>query len=134
MTTFAKLSICLLLLAVLYSVFGPPIIMDDVFGRDGPETKAAVLKIIPVGSPIDEAKTIMEAKSFYCRMMYNQSYAGDAVIGGRQITYPPADLLWCDSGDRSYLALIISKRWQVIFVAKDGTVASLVAGVGLTGP
>jgi hypothetical protein len=76
----------------------------------------------------------MKAKGFRCRMMYNQRYSEDDDTGGQQqIENPPADILWCDSGDRPYRGIIITKRWQVVFEAKDDAVARVAAGVGLTG-
>jgi hypothetical protein len=105
---------------------------DDVYAIDGPATQAAVLKVIPIGSKIDFAKTTMETRGFQCSMAYNRRYAGDDPAGGRrQIDYPAADFLWCDS-ERPFRTLI-SKRWQVIFVVKSETVASVAVGVGLTG-
>jgi hypothetical protein len=98
---------------------------DDVYAIDGPATQAAVLKVIPIGSKIDFAKTTMEAKGFQCSMRYNKRYAGDDPAGGRhQINYPAADFLWCDS-ERPTSRILISKRWQVIFVVNDDTVASV---------
>jgi hypothetical protein len=105
---------------------------DEVYAIDGPATQVAVLKVIPIGSKIDFAKTTMEAKGFQCSMAYNKSYSGDDPAGRRhQIVYPAADFLWCDS-ERPF-RLLISKRWQVIFVMKDDAVASVAVGVGLTG-
>jgi hypothetical protein len=134
-TKFAKLSICLgSLLAAAYFLFGPRFWLDNVYGRDASETKLAVLDIVPVGSRIDTAKTVMEQKGFSCRMMYNQRYSEDDVGNSpRQIEHPPADILWCDSGDRSYRGIVITKRWQIIFEAKDDAVVRVAAGVGLTG-
>jgi hypothetical protein len=104
---------------------------DELYAFDGPATQAAVLKIVPIGSKIELAKTIMEAKGFRCLMQYNKGYAGDDPAGRHQTHYPAGDFLWCDS-ERT-LGIFISKRWQVIFVEKDETVASVVVGVGLTG-
>ena len=116
-------------------MFGPRFWLDNVYGRNGSETKTAVLNVVPIGSRIDTAKTVMEAKGFRCQMLYNQRYSGDDDAGSRrQIEYPPADVLWCDSGDRPYRGIIISKRWQVIFEAKDDAVVRVAVGVGLTGP
>jgi hypothetical protein len=106
---------------------------DDVYAIDGPATQAAVLKVIPIGSKIDFAKTTMEARGFQCSMAYNKRYAGDDPAGGQhQIVYPAADFLWCDS-ERPF-RILISKRWQVSFVVKNETVSSVAVGVGLTGP
>jgi hypothetical protein len=136
MSKFAKRGFYLgLLLAAVYFVFGPRFWLDNVYGHYGSETKAMVLNVVPIGSRIDTAKIVMEAKGFHCRMMYNQRYSGDDDAGSRrQIEYPAADLLWCDTGDRSYRGIIISKRWQVVLEAKDDAVAQVAVGVGLTGP
>jgi hypothetical protein len=123
-----------LLVAALYFLIGPRFMVDDVYGPDGPHTKAAVLKVVP-GSRIDTARTIMEAKGFHCQMLYNAAYADEHPVGGRRrITYPPADILWCDSGERAFRGIFITKRWQVVFVVKDDAVASIAVGEGLTGP
>jgi hypothetical protein len=106
---------------------------DEVYAIDGPATQAAVLKVIPIGSKIDFAKSTMEAKGFQCSMAYNKRYAGDDPAGGpHQIDYSAADFLWCDS-ERPTFRILISKRWQVIFVVKSETVASVAVGVSLTG-
>jgi len=105
---------------------------DEVYGRDGPSTKAAVLRSVPIGSRIDSAKTTMEAKGFHCWMMYHQAYSDDVSADGRQVDYPPADFLWCDSGERAY-GIFVSKRWQVLFVDDHDVVTSVAVGVGLTG-
>jgi hypothetical protein len=105
---------------------------SGIYAVDGPATEAEVLKVIPVGSNVGFAKTTMEARGFHCHMEYNRRYAGDDPAGGRrQIDYPAADFLYCNS-ERSF-RLIISKRWQVIFVVKDETITSVAVGVGLTG-
>jgi hypothetical protein len=105
---------------------------DEVYAFDSPATQAAVLKVVPIGSNIELAKTMMEAKGFRCLMQYNKGYTGDDPADGRhQIHYPAADFLWCDS-ERT-VGILISKRWQVIFVEKDETVVSVAVGIGLTG-
>jgi hypothetical protein len=76
----------------------------------------------------------MEAEGFACRRLYNTGFAEDGPSGGPQIHHPPADLLWCDSGERATLTLLVSKRWQVAFVDSGGTVSRVAVGVGLTGP
>jgi hypothetical protein len=136
MSKFAKWVFYLgLLLMAGYFVFGPRFWLDNDFGHSGSETKTMVLSVVPIGSRIDTAKIAMEAKGFHCQMKYNRRYAGDDDAGNRrQIVYPAADFLWCDTGDRSYQGIIISKRWQVILEAKNGAVAQVAVGVGLTGP
>jgi hypothetical protein len=48
------------------------------------------------------------------------------------MSFPAADFLWCDSGER-WAGMLIDERWQIIFVMKDGAVESVTASVGLTG-
>lgn len=110
---------------------------DAVFGADGPATKAAVLNVVPIDSSIGSAKATMETKGFHCIMMYNRTHAGfDPSNPQHLITYPKADYLWCDSGDRwtGWRSLIITKRWQISFVSKDQKVVSVDVGVSVTGP
>jgi hypothetical protein len=127
--------ICLGAIVVTLSIIywtGSSTPLDDAYAIDGPATQAAVLKVIPIGSKIELARTTMEAKGFHCLMEYNKRYAGDDPTGGRrQIDYPAANILWCDS-ERPFRTLI-SKRWQVIFAVKNETVVSIAVGVGLTG-
>ena len=136
MSKFAKLGISLgLFFAAAYFLFGPRFWFDNVYGRDGLETKVAVLNVVPVGSGIDTAKTVMEAKGFRCRMMYNQRYSEDDVANSRpQINALRRTFCGVIPGDRPYRRIIITKRWQVVFEAKDNAVARVAAGVGLTGP
>ena len=93
---------------------------------DSPATQAAVLNSIPVGSNVEFAKTTMEADGYHCHMEYNRRYSADDPAGGRrQIEYPAADFLYCDSGES------FPKRSQVIFIVKDETVDSVAVGVRL---
>jgi hypothetical protein len=107
----------------------------DVFGNNSVSTKAAVLRVVPVGSKIDHAKQVMESEGLRCVMQYNQKYAEDDPNNtGKMIDHPPADFLWCDSGERSTWMPLVSKRWQIAFVVKDDKVAAVSVGVGVTGP
>ena len=99
---------------------------DGVYASDGPATKVAVLKVLPIGSSIDVAKSTMEAKGFQCKMEHHKPYVDNGVAR------PPADFLYCDSGEKT-VGVLVSKRWQVVFVDANGLVASIAVGVGLTG-
>ena len=114
-------------LALLIFVFARSLFRDAVYASDAATTKAAILKIVPIGSQIDFAKSTMQSKGFQCQMSYNQRFADDGVA------QPAADFLYCDSGEQT-VGLLVTKRWQVAFVDKDGVVQSIAAGVGLTGP
>ncbi len=97
-------------------------------------TKAAVLKYIPIGTPIKEAANLMENHGFKCKPIANTKYHDDAAGAGEQESRGPANILWCDSGERASGLALVSKRWQVGFRDVDGKVADVGVGVGLTGP
>ena len=100
--------------------------------RDNSEdTKAAIQKRIPIGTEISRAKTIMEMEGLRCQRFENEKYAEYPTDGGNPLSRGPADFLWCDSGEQGFL---VTKRWQVVFVDVGGLAASVVVGVGLTGP
>jgi hypothetical protein len=127
---FAGLCVAALIIAMnTYRQFGS----SDLLKQDGQQTREAVLTRIPLGTSIFRAKEVMEAEGFRCSMLNNTGFAEDRP-GGPQISHAPANLLWCDSGDRSTRALFISKRWQVSFVDEAGSVSNVAVGVGLTGP
>ena len=100
---------------------------------DAPMTKAEVLKHVPLGTPIEQAKSYMEGEGFRCFRMQNQRYNDDATLKGQSITRGPADFLWCDSGELMTWQIVISKRWQIMFEDVSGKVSYVAAGVGLTG-
>lgn len=77
---------------------------------------------------------IMEAEGFKCRRSYNTKFADDRPEGGPQVVHPPADILWCDSGERMTPTLVITKRWQITFADDGGRVSRVAVGVSLTGP
>ena len=104
---------------------------DRVYAVDAAATKAELLKVVPVGSKVEFARTALEAKGFVCSIEYNKSYADDDGAG-KLVTRPKADFLYCDSERR--VDLFVSKRWQVMFPVKDGNVVSVAATVTLTGP
>jgi hypothetical protein len=129
----AKVVVGVAAFIVLKMFLFPALPRGDFYGVDGPTTKAAALKIIPIGSPIGFAKAATEERGFHCEMMYNQGYAGYDPSNPRHLmSFPAADFLWCDSGER-WAGMLIDERWQIIFVMKDGAVESVTASVGLTG-
>ena len=105
----------------------------EFFGVDASKTVEAVKRRIPIGAPISVAKTTMENNGFRCTSYKNELFSYDISDNGQQNTHPPTNYLWCDSGERVTVTLIVSKRWQVIFVDHNGTVSKIYASVGLTG-
>jgi hypothetical protein len=129
----AIIKICLAAMAIglVIAYCARPSMRYEVYGAYSPETYMAVLKIIPIGSKIDAAKTAMETRGFRCTMAYNRRYAGDDIADLRrpQIDYPAADILVCNA--RSWVAGIFQKQWGVIFAVKDEVVANIAVNVGL---
>ena len=101
---------------------------------DAIQTKAEVLRRIPSDSPIEVAREVMTSNGFKCGTMKNTSYADFANPLNKQASRGPADILHCDSGERSSGMMFVTKRWQVSFEDVDGRVSYVAVGVGLTGP
>ena len=139
MRLFAIAAIAVALVVAAVFVTAPPqrIPRDDVYGHDGPSSKAAILKVVPLGSTADQAKSTMEAKGFRCGMTYDKPHSGfDPSNPQRQMTYPPADFLSCESGKRwaGWRSLVLDKEWRTAFVIKNQAVTSVDVYVVLTGP
>jgi hypothetical protein len=99
----------------------------------GKLTGLSGLKHIPLGTPIEQAKSYMKGEGFRCLPVQDQRYNDDATLQGQSITRGPADFLWCDSGELMTWQIVISKRWQVMFEDVAGKVSYVAVGVGLTG-
>jgi len=139
MKLFAIAAIAVALIVAAVFMTAPPLRVprDDVYGHDGPASKAAILKVIPLGSHVDLAKTTMEAKGFKCGMTYDRPHSGyDPANPRRQMTYPPADFLSCDSGKRwaGWRSLVLDMEWRTAFVIKNRAVTSVDVYVLTTGP
>ena len=106
----------------------------DFMLPDATKTKSEVLKYIPVGTSILEAKDRMTRSGFKCGSMKHTTYADYANPSNVQVSRGPADILHCDSGEKSSGLLFVSKRWQVMFEDTEGKVSYVSVGVGLTGP
>ncbi len=100
---------------------------------DAAAYKREVLKHVPLGTTIDQAKAFMEDNGFKCVETQNQRFAEDGPVPSQQVTHGPADTLWCDSGERSF-RVALSRRWQVTFVNVGGKVSYIATAVGVTGP
>ena len=95
-------------------------------------TKVEVLKHVPIGTSVGQAKTFMEANGFRCVLSQKQLFGEDGPTPGQQITHGPADFLWCDSGERTF-RLVLTRRWQVELVIVDGKISYVATSVGVTG-
>ncbi|MBN8939633.1 MAG: hypothetical protein J0H01_09090 [Rhizobiales bacterium] len=97
----------------------------------GAATRLAILQRIPIGSVLADAASVMHAQDFKCHPKKNSGFTERPDGGQRQISHPPTDFLYCDSG---HWGFVISKRWQVIITERNGLVTEVFASVGLTGP
>jgi hypothetical protein len=122
---------CALLLLTIYGL-ASVIRRSSIMAVDASATKSEVLQRVPIGAPIEQARSFMTSHGFKCLEMKNQRYA-DFASTGRQVDHGPADFLWCDSGDRMTWSIFITKRWQVMFENKAGNVSDIGVGVDLTG-
>jgi hypothetical protein len=104
---------------------------DQVYQPDALSFRAAVMRMVPVGTTVTEAKSKMESKGFKCDMVFNQSYSDFSSPDGRQVVYPPADFLSCISART--VKLIIEKTWYAALVVVDGKVTAVATNVYLTG-
>ncbi len=105
---------------------------SDVMLSDAATTKSEVLIHVPLGSPIDQAKFYMESNGFTCVPSENVRYAEDGPDPSQPIIHGPANILWCDSGEKSTWIPFVSKRWQVSFENVAGKVYYVGVGVGTT--
>ena len=106
---------------------------SSVMLPDAMQTKAEILRRVPLGTFIQTAKEIITNNGFECGTMKNTRYADFANPLNKQVDRGPANILYCESGERSSGLIFITKRWQVLFEDVDGRVSSISAGVGLTG-
>ena len=115
---------------ILVDLNGPTAFMKPDVGQ----TRAEVLRRIPLGTPIHEAADTMRNGGFRCQPLRTARYADVPDPSGKQVSRGPANILWCDSGERSSGFALVSKRWQVSFEDVEDRVAFVAIGVGLTGP
>jgi hypothetical protein len=122
--------LCLVAALLPAACGGPP---DAIYGVGETETEAQVLKIIPLGSEVDFAKTQMEARGFYCSMSYGQRHAvRDPDDPIHYSSSAPGNFLLC-AADRSG-GFLVTKEYRVVFdVIGSGTVASVEVLIYRTG-
>ncbi|MFY9571093.1 MAG: hypothetical protein WAV20_06840 [Blastocatellia bacterium] len=86
---------------------------------------------IPIGSSIKDAKRIMEANAFKCKLEERGSFAemGDDERFVRR--HDNADFLYCDKEKRGF---ICSRRWQVAIVHKDTVVSGIFVSISQNCP
>lgn len=86
--------------------------------EDGPSMREEILRHVPIGTPKDRAREIMERNGFACSIQLNKDHQPYLFCGKQQISKWP-----------------VERKWLVAIGLKDGRVSS-VGGVttGLVGP
>ena len=88
--------------------------------------KAAVQKLIPPGTPLDEARRAMEAAGYTVTTMADTAFSEDGVV------HRGIDYLYCDCTE--HRDVLLERRWQVALVHASGGVSDVFVSMGLTGP
>ena len=92
---------------------------------DQMQSRAIILREVPLGTAMAEARARLRARGFRCLEVENQSFAEYA--NGRRFDYT-----WCDIRDSGWL---VYRRWQVALVPSQGKLQDVFVGPGyLTGP
>src|SRR5438105_15241149 len=96
---FIVCGITLLVLLILYEGYGDKIRMHS----DPKAMKEEILKKVPIGSRIEDAKRMMEENGFDCEMMRNSAFSEDVEDDpNRHIVHERADFLSCDKSKTTF--------------------------------
>lgn len=99
-----------------------------------------IARIIPIGTPVAQAKKIMERNDFKCRYEVHATFARPPVGGGRsENVLSDADILLCHRNRPGCLIPIwpygwMQQDWFCAFEHKEGAVTRIFAKAWLTGP
>ena len=94
----------------------------DKLSEQPAQAAAQIQSWVPVGTPLADARHIMEQHQFKCSVMTNSSF-GDLKA---------ADFLYCDHSESAGSPVI--RRWQVALVLSDSKIADVRVSTGLVGP
>jgi hypothetical protein len=95
-----------------------------------------VLSYIPIGSPINIAKQVMEKNGFKCEYRINETFVherDDKSAPGRVrwTLHEGKDFLYCDC---SKGFLIVEQRWQASIVYRNSIVTEILISSGIIAP
>ena len=96
--------------------------------RDNQEMQEKLVALIPPGTPIEQAKRLMENEGFVCTCEKNETFISHD--GSR---FANRTFLLCDRYDRQPRSLV-SRRWQIALMEQDERVAGVAVSSGLSGP
>ena len=84
--------------------------------------ESTLVKHIPIGTALADAKGFMEREGFECSVTRNGSLSSREGI----------DYIYCDRHDP--VDTWVSRRWQIVLVLEDDNVADVRVSHGLIGP
>jgi hypothetical protein len=102
---------------------------------DAKSMKEEVLKKVPIGSSIPDAKRIIEENGFSCEMYKNGSFTEmqeNDPEGKRNIYHDNADFLFCGKEGKPFQ--YVFREWRVIMVHKNEVVSDIFVNTWVTGP
>lgn len=95
--------------------------------------KKEILKNVPIGSHVEDAKRLMEENGFSCESWVNHIFS--VQLEDDPTTYvqhEKADFLSCNKSRTRVPP--VTAEWYIAFVHKDGIISEVVVNFGLTGP
>jgi hypothetical protein len=134
-----KMKIILLVILSLLAI-GSLILYQGQKGKiqmhdDAKSMKEEVMKKVPIGSSIPDAKRIIEENGFSCEMYKNGSFTEmqeNDPEGKRNIYHDNADFLFCGKEGKPFQ--YVFREWRVIMVHKNEVVSDIFVNTWVTGP
>lgn len=95
--------------------------------------KESILKRIPIGSDLQEAKRVMEQNGFDCKINRESSFVEYLDLDQTmEKVHEGKDFLWCHKSKR--IAPLTLRVWQVIIVFNGDIVSELYVSSGIVAP
>ena len=89
---------------------------DDTAGM-----RTAVLELVPVGTPMEDARRRLELEGFRCELPATHRFEG---------VQDPLHYAHCDGRSRG---LLVYRRWQLALVDSAGRLSDVLVATGLVG-
>jgi hypothetical protein len=90
--------------------------------EDAAAMEAAVLRVVPIGTAIDDARRRLDAQGFRCAATRFAPFAGEA---------DSLNYAYCDGSSRS---VFVTRRFQLALVDSGGLLSRVRVTTGLIGP
>lgn len=100
-----------------------PSIDSELYGEQAPQTFAAVVRLIPLGTAIDTAASKMKSRGFKCEARENSQYGGYSGTGAKVDLHPASPILACKA--TRWLPNLYQKVWIVILAHDHAAVTNI---------